>query len=640
MTKNLFKFQKIVSSVAILIMAFSPFVSLSPMVSAVTPTPSWPTQWTTPNTCITDPGGDVSPSEIDIVGDDLNPAVGFAADDNFQYFRERLSGNPGTASNLVSKSWVVLFQTNKPNYQYLASVTGKNTTELGGKNFVSLWKNNPITEPVDFSPVFGDSAENVLWSGSSASYARVTNDGIAYYIDWAIPVSELTKYGININTTKFFTTSADANNFNKDHLVCYETIADLSVTKNDNADPVNIGDTLIYTISATNNGPDAATSIVVKDTLPTGVTYVSSNPAGSYNSITRELTWNLSSLAASSSQDFTINTTVNQGTDGSTLINNVTVSSSVLDTTPENNSDTEDTTVPPTMYSCNQSYQCVEDSGGTYTTSNCDGACVAPTTTTTTVPPTTTTTVPLATMYACNPTTLQCAIDASGPFGSLQGCKDACGATAGAGGQYVIPAGVVAGAATEQGQVAGASTACNPYLLKFIKLGADNDPVEVKKLQSFLNGYLGLNLPVNGIYDQATYEAVKQFQLLLKNEVLAPWVIINCLPSENIATGYVYRTTTRAINNIFCSTPIPDVSDERCVGGIIIGFDGEGAVLGEATTTPTTTTVTTPLETTEETGTNIAQENGVVKSPQNWLWVLMGSILIGGAVYLVYRRKK
>jgi cysteine-rich repeat protein len=250
------------------------------------------------------------------------------------------------------------------------------------------------------------------------------------------------------------------------------------------------------------------------------------------------------------------------------------------------------------------------------------------------------TTSQLPTMYSCNPTTLQCAIDASGPFGSLQGCKDACGATAGAGGQYVIPAGVVAGAATEQGQVAGASTACNPYLLKFIKLGADNDPVEVKKLQSFLNGYLGLNLPVNGIYDQATYEAVKQFQLLLKNEVLAPWVIINCLPSENIATGYVYRTTTRAINNIFCSTPIPDVSDERCVGGIIIGFDGEGAVLGEATTTPTTTTVTTPLETTEETGTTGAQENGVVKSPQNWLWVLMGSILIGGAVYLVYRRKK
>jgi LPXTG-motif cell wall-anchored protein len=256
-------------------------------------------------------------------------------------------------------------------------------------------------------------------------------------------------------------------------------------------------------------------------------------------------------------------------------------------------------------------------------------------------------------MYACNQSTLQCAIDASGPFGSLQGCKDACGATAGIGGQYVIPAGVVAGAATEQGQVAGASTTCGPYLLKFIKLGADNDPVEVKKLQLFLNGYLGLNLPVSGIYDQATYEAVKQFQLLLKNEVLAPWVVINCLPSEEMATGYVYRTTTRAINNIFCPTPIPDVSDERCVGGIIIGFggeegtvlgegtvSGEGTVLGEATTTPTTTTVTTPLETTEETGATGTQETGVVKPSQNWLWVLMGSILIGGAVYLVYRRKK
>jgi len=242
----------------------------------------------------------------------------------------------------------------------------------------------------------------------------------------------------------------------------------------------------------------------------------------------------------------------------------------------------------------------------------------------------------LPTMYACNSSTLQCAIDGSGQFGSLQGCQDSCGVSAGPGGQYVA---VVLGAATEQGgagQVAGASTACNPYLLKYIKLGADNDPEEVKKLESFLNEYLGVDLPIDGIYDQADYNAVKQFQLLLKDDVLAPWVLVGCLPSDITPTGYVYRTTKWTINNFFCPELRPDVSDETCTGGIVIGLgEGEGTVLGEATTTPTTTTETTPLETT---GPNVAQENGV-KPSQNWLWILLGIIVIGGAVYLVYSRK-
>ena len=251
----------------------------------------------------------------------------------------------------------------------------------------------------------------------------------------------------------------------------------------------------------------------------------------------------------------------------------------------------------PTHYAC-VDYTCVEDTQGTYTTANCDGACVAPVTTTT-VPP--------------------------GPTGAPIG------------GQYIVPTGVVAGAATEQGHVAGASTGCNPYLLKYIKLGADNDPEEVKKLESFLNEYLGVNLPINGIYEEADYNAVKQFQLLLKDDVLAPWVAVGCLPTIDTPTGYVYRTTKWTINNFFCPEPRPDVSDETCTGGIIIGLgEEEGTVLGEATTTPTTTTETTPPE---ETGTTAAPENGA-KPSQNWLWYLIGIIVIGGVVYLAYSRRK
>ncbi len=222
------------------------------------------------------------------------------------------------------------------------------------------------------------------------------------------------------------------------------------------------------------------------------------------------------------------------------------------------------------------------------------------------------------------------------------------------GGQYIVPAGIVAGAATERGQVAGASTSCGRYLLSYIKYGANNDPEEVKKLQSFLNEYFGLSLELSGIYNQETYQAVERFQLLLKDEILSPWAEVNCLPSEDIATGYVYRTTQRAINNIMCPSLglfIPNVSDEQCFGGTFVGLgDGEGIVAGAATSTfeettggfDETTTTTVPDETIGETTTTIVpQDTGNGESQNlNWIWVLIGFLVVGGVIYFVYGRKR
>jgi len=72
--------------------------------------------------------------------------------------------------------------------------------------------------------------------------------------------------------------------------------------------------------------------------------------------------------------------------------------------------------------------------------------------------------------------------------------------------------------------------------------------------------------------------------------------------------------------------------------------EGEGGeVLGESTTTPTSTETETPSsETTEEvetTGTQGTQEAGAQPS-QNWLWILIGVIVIGGVVYFIFLRKK
>ena len=65
--------------------------------------------------------------------------------------------------------------------------------------------------------------------------------------------------------------------------------------------------------------------------------------------------------------------------------------------------------------------------------------------------------------------------------------------------------------------------------------------------------YVVLNIPVNGIFDQATFSAVKVFQLAESSEILSPWFHAGLMRSDREATGYVYKTTSRRINMLKCS---------------------------------------------------------------------------------------
>lgn len=55
-------------------------------------------------------------------------------------------------------------------------------------------------------------------------------------------------------------------------------VADLSVAKSDNPDPVTYGQNVTYTVTVTNSGPSPATNVVLTDTLPASVTFVSVTP--------------------------------------------------------------------------------------------------------------------------------------------------------------------------------------------------------------------------------------------------------------------------------------------------------------------------------------------------------------------------
>jgi peptidoglycan hydrolase-like protein with peptidoglycan-binding domain len=95
-----------------------------------------------------------------------------------------------------------------------------------------------------------------------------------------------------------------------------------------------------------------------------------------------------------------------------------------------------------------------------------------------------------------------------------------------------------------QGEVLGVQ-ACEPYITTFIQMGQVNLEADVKRLQTFLNEYMGEEIVVDGIYGQTTFEAVKRFQAQEFDEILAPWGITE-------PTGIARETTVRHINNIMC----------------------------------------------------------------------------------------
>jgi uncharacterized repeat protein (TIGR01451 family) len=87
----------------------------------------------------------------------------------------------------------------------------------------------------------------------------------------------------------------------------------------DNPTPLE-GDTIIYTISLVNNGPNDATGIIVTDTEPAGITFGSvSTTQGSWNG--GQSKWTVGDLVNGATATMTITATVDAGTTGQTITN-------------------------------------------------------------------------------------------------------------------------------------------------------------------------------------------------------------------------------------------------------------------------------------------------------------------------------
>jgi uncharacterized repeat protein (TIGR01451 family) len=134
-------------------------------------------------------------------------------------------------------------------------------------------------------------------------------------------------------------------------LVSGGSAADLSATKTGPA-TVQPGQNIVYSISALNAGPDAATSVQLTDTLPGSTTFVSLSAPGTWSCAAPAVgaggtvTCSIASLASGAGGTFTLTVNVPSGTPAGTFYDNfASISSATLDPNSENDSATANTVV-------------------------------------------------------------------------------------------------------------------------------------------------------------------------------------------------------------------------------------------------------------------------------------------------------
>jgi len=274
------------------------------------------------------------------------------------------------------------------------------------------------------------------------------------------------------------------------------TSSDLEVVKTSDKSTASVGDTITYTITLVNKGPNEA-STTVTDLLPSTLTFVSATSTlGSYATTTG--VWTIGNIAINSATTtLTIVATVNAGTQGQKITNTAVATSNQNDPTPLNNTSSTETSINPAGATGGG----VGGGGGA-------------------------------------------------PSGGVGGGG---GAPSGGGGGGNGP--IVGSFGGGNGQIFAPVIPTTPnscyYLYDYLRKDFNNNPVEVKKLQVFLRDLEGFTkVQVTGVYDDQTIVALDSFQERYKADILTPW-------GHTEATSYTYILTKKKVNEIYCKMAFP-----------------------------------------------------------------------------------
>jgi uncharacterized repeat protein (TIGR01451 family) len=116
---------------------------------------------------------------------------------------------------------------------------------------------------------------------------------------------------------------------------CGGPLANMAISKQDTPDPVSLGGTITYVLTATNAGPQDAPGVVVTDYLPSNATFVGATASqGSVSAHGSVVTANMGTVANGASAVVTISATANAGP---TVTNVARVSSIAIDPDPSDN---------------------------------------------------------------------------------------------------------------------------------------------------------------------------------------------------------------------------------------------------------------------------------------------------------------
>lgn len=174
--------------------------------------------------------------------------------------------------------------------------------------------------------------------------------GPAPNIDVVVLIEPETR-GTLVNTVSVSSPTTDPNPAN-DTAVESTTVdaeADLGLTKTASASPLPPGQPLVYTMTVTNAGPSSATAVAVTDTLPAGVTLVSTSGCAEDPNAVPLCT--LGSIAAGGSAQYTITVTIDPSPPP-TITNTASAAGAEPDPDPGNNVDSVETVLdaePPTV---------------------------------------------------------------------------------------------------------------------------------------------------------------------------------------------------------------------------------------------------------------------------------------------------
>lgn len=168
--------------------------------------------------------------------------------------------------------------------------------------------------------------------------------GASATVDIAVQLASTTT-GTLTSTATVSATTSDPNTGNNTSTATTTVApaADVSISNTDTPDPVRVGKTLTYTLTAGNAGPAQATSVTVKDTLPQSEEFRSVKASqGKCTRSGQAITCSLGSLA--SGHTATVTLVVKPKTAG-TATNTATVAATEGDPVAGNNSATATTTV-------------------------------------------------------------------------------------------------------------------------------------------------------------------------------------------------------------------------------------------------------------------------------------------------------